>query len=340
MWPKAPNVWRMPYAGTARMADFDALDRRVASALQVDGRASWSSIAHALGESERTVLRRGRRLLESGAVTVAARPVRGSGSQTAVVEIECEPGLAQAAARALALRTDSVMVHLVTGSVDCVVVLQCARARLAELVLEDLPGIRGIARTRTHAVLRTTRTIADWNPGVLTDDEVAALSPASTEPAGPSGSGVTGRADELLLLALAQDGRTMVEELGRLTGVSDATVRRRIAALRATGVLAIRAVVDPALFGLGVEAVLRIEARPGSIDAAVQEIGRSHFVRYVAVTTGRPQLLVLTATPDEESLYQFTTAAPWLAEVVSVETSLMLATVKRGGVPATGAPGR
>ncbi|WP_159061233.1 AsnC family protein, partial [Streptomyces europaeiscabiei] len=35
----------------------DSLDRRIISALQIDGRAAWHRIAAALGEPERTVAR-------------------------------------------------------------------------------------------------------------------------------------------------------------------------------------------------------------------------------------------------------------------------------------------
>ncbi|MFC9256255.1 AsnC family transcriptional regulator [Amycolatopsis thailandensis] len=50
----------------------DPLDRRVIGAPQVDGRASWRRIAEVLDAPERTVARRGARLLENGIVTVIA----------------------------------------------------------------------------------------------------------------------------------------------------------------------------------------------------------------------------------------------------------------------------
>lgn len=66
-----------PTTVTSPVEQLDALDRRIAAALQIDGRASWRRIASALGEPERKVARRGLRLLESGRVSVTGLVVRG-----------------------------------------------------------------------------------------------------------------------------------------------------------------------------------------------------------------------------------------------------------------------
>ena len=49
----------------------DDTDRLVAAALQVNGRASWGEIGRALDLPERTVSRRGQRLLDRGLVRVS-----------------------------------------------------------------------------------------------------------------------------------------------------------------------------------------------------------------------------------------------------------------------------
>ncbi|MER7185249.1 Lrp/AsnC family transcriptional regulator, partial [Streptomyces hyaluromycini] len=66
----------------------DPLDLRVIAALQVNGRASWRSVAQALGEGERTVARRGTRLLESGLVRVVGLE---NFAETVVVRLRCRP---------------------------------------------------------------------------------------------------------------------------------------------------------------------------------------------------------------------------------------------------------
>jgi hypothetical protein len=57
-------------------------------------------------------------------------------------------------------------------------------------------------------------------------------------------------AERSMLRALAEDGRRANEDLARLAGVSVATVRRRLDALRRESSLFVRTVVEPALLGL------------------------------------------------------------------------------------------
>ena len=54
------------------MEQLDALDRQIVAALVRNGRAPWRLIAEVLGQQERTVARRGNKLLESGAIGINA----------------------------------------------------------------------------------------------------------------------------------------------------------------------------------------------------------------------------------------------------------------------------
>jgi len=316
----------------------DSLDRRIISALQIDGRASWQRIATALDEAERTVVRRGTRLLDSGLVRVGAMALHG---RSTVVGVRCAPGQARMVASALARRPDCVFTHVLTGSPDCVAELLCPREELASLVLDELPGLPGMVETFTLPVLRHIRTIREWHSGLLTDDEIAALAGPSKAPA-PSADGDVmppgdmahdlSRSDRLLLNALAEDGRCTYEELGRVTGVSEATARRRLVALRREGRVRIRAVIEPALLGLPVEAMLRVRTAPARAEVVAAELAESVHVRYASFVTGEHQILVLVALPSESALYDFVTRAPWLRDVASLDTSLVLGSPKRGGM--------
>ena len=321
----------------------DSLDRRIISALQIDGRASWHRIATALGEAERTVVRRGTRLLDSGLVRIGAMALHG---RSTVVGVRCAPGQARMVASALARRPDCVFTHVLTGSPDCVAELLCPREELASLVLDELPGLPGMAETFTLPVLRHIRTIREWHSGLLTDDEIAALAGPSEASASQSPLHSTdgdvmppgdvahelSRSDRLLLNALAEDGRCTYEELGRVAGVSETTARRRLGALRREGRVRIRAVIEPALLGLPVEAVLRVRAAPARAEAVAAELADNVHVRYASFVTGEHQILVLAALPSESALYDFVTRAPWLRDVASVDTSLVLGSLKRGGM--------
>lgn len=329
--PYSPYDWRMSEIfGARRRRPLDRLDQRIACALQVDGRASWRFIAEVLGESERTVTRRGTKLVADRAVAIAARPRARSNT---IVGAHCELGQSRIVARAFAQRGDSFLVHILTGTPECVVLLDCPRERLGELVFEELPGVRGLINTFTQPVLRQTHTISRWRPDVLNDDEVRALVGDRRDESDGDGPAATTRdkADDLLLQALGADGRRSVDELSRLTGLSDTTVRRRVERMRRDGDLVIRAIVEPALLGLPVEAVVWVTAKPTEVESVARELGRSPFARYVSVVVGDRQIIAIVAMPSEAVLYEFVTRSSWLGNVHSVDTAIILETYKRGG---------
>jgi hypothetical protein len=100
----------------------------------------------------------------------------------------------------------------------------------------------------------------------------------------------------------------------------------------------VRAVVEPALLGLPVEAILWIKTAPRHVDLVGQQLLKSPQVRYAAAIMGEHQILADVTVPDKLALHHFVTAADWLRQVDSVETSLVLDSLKRSGVLAD-APG-
>lgn len=270
---------------------------------------------------------------------IGAMAMRG---RSVVVGVRCAPGRARVTATALARRPDCVFAHVLTGTPDCLAELRWPRERLAGLVLDELAGLPGVVETRTLPVLRHVRTIREWHAGLLTEAEMAALkcedpsdtaSPPVTDPLPTGGaSPELSRVDRLLLHALGEDGRRTYDELARISGVSEATARRRLGALRREGKVRIRAVIEPAVLGLPVEAVLRARTLPAEVDSVTTALADSAHVRYASVVTGERQLLILTAFPDESALHDFVTRSPWLREVASIDVALVLTTLKRGGL--------
>lgn len=132
---------------------------------------------------------------------------------------------------------------------------------------------------------------------------------------------------------LAEDGRCTYDELARVCGVSEATARRRLGTLRRQGRVRVRAVIEPALLALPVEAVLWVRPAPAAVASVTTALARSTHVRYASFVTGERHLLALTAFPDEGALHDFVTGSDWLRDVVSVDVSMVLGTLKRGGMP-------
>lgn len=320
-------------------SSLDALDRRIVAALQVDGRATWRHIAAVLGAAERTVTRRGTQLLAEGIVEIHGLPDphRTAKGDPFIVNATCAPGSVMPVAIALARRPEAVVMHILTGSADCFVDLWCPQTRLSNLLLNEIGSIPGLVGTSVSPVLRYIKTVHDWDPGILSPDEVAAIRGvpkignwpqfAEAEP--------LNRQDRLLMAALIEDGRISYEELGRLCGISEQTAARRLEVLRRTGLLAIRALVEPRLLGLPIGALLRIRTAPARVERVAEALAASSTVRYAALVMGNHQLIADVRLPSKAALSEFLVEPEWLGDVASMETSLIIETLKQSGVLAS-----
>lgn len=310
----------------------DELDLQIIAALQTDGRVPWRTVAAALGEQERTVARRGTRLLESGVVRVSGMAIRG---QPLLMRARCASGTARMTAKALANREDTTFSFLLAGASDCAAELFCSPAELNTVLLDDLPALPGMKSYETLPVLHYLRAIHEWCPIDLPASAVDALggSPAPTSPIDaqhPPDSPI----DRAILRALRENGRVTHEELARVAGVSASTARRRVESMRTVGNLFVRSVVNPAMLGFTVRAMLWVRTAPQQVQPAGRALLRSPNVRYAAVVGGRCQLAVEVALRDRASLYEFITDAAWLEHVDSIETTLVVRALKSGGMKA------
>ncbi|WP_444963540.1 Lrp/AsnC family transcriptional regulator [Nocardiopsis sp. M1B1] len=307
----------------------DGLERRIAAALQVDGRASWRRIASVLGEPERTVARRGNQMLASGDVTVAGMLPH---ADSVVLRVRCAPGTARTTTEALAQRADCTFAYMTTGATDCVAELMFDAGMLPKVLGTEIPATVGLRAAVTYPILRYFRTIRGWRFGPLTAAQTTALTAdhAADHTDFPDGDELTAQ-DLRIAGVLAENGRAGFEEIARRTGVSETTASRRTDWLLRRGHVHLRALVEPALVGLPVEAVLWIRALPSRVDEIGRELAGTREVRYAAALAGDHQIVANVTVPDSASLYRFITGSPWAAGVDSVETTLVLHARKRGG---------
>jgi DNA-binding Lrp family transcriptional regulator len=213
---------------TCKNGVMDDLDRRIAVALQGNGRASWQQVARVVESSESTVARRAHRMFEAGLLRVAAisDPVRCGFGYPVLVQLRCEVGEEMRVAHALADRSDVRFVALVTGSFDIVMELIVpSRRYLAGVLLEDLPKVGGIEDTTTETVLRNFKMTYDWSRELLGADGGQLEEPV-VDRDGSNGSGLDG-VDLQLYELLAEDGRRSFSDLASLVGMSESVVRRR-----------------------------------------------------------------------------------------------------------------
>jgi Lrp/AsnC family transcriptional regulator for asnA, asnC and gidA len=311
------------------MPELSLLERQIVAALQVDPRGSWRKISAVLREPERTVARRGSELLESGIVGVRGIRLRPA---PVLVELRCNPGMARVAAQALAQRTDTSFVYTVTGTGDCLAEILTDRQRLHAVLVEELPGIIGLTHVNTYPVLRYFKTLRAWQPGPLSAEQRDALRPAPlADPAILDEYPQLSRVDEQIVDALCEDGRMPFETIARRVGVSEATARRRTEWLLETSYLNLRALVEPAVLGLPVEALLWIKTSPAQLEALGRRLAEQPQTRYVAAITGDYQILADVTVANNSALYEFTTSPTWTADVDQLSVSLLLDARKRGG---------
>ena len=135
--------------------------------------------------------------------------------------------------------------------------------------------------------------------------------------------------DKAIIRALQTDGRTPYSKLGPMVGLSQAAVRQRVQRLTERGVMQIVAVTDPALLGLGIQAMVGVRVE-GDVRVAAKAVAEVDDVEYVVITAGRYDLLVEVVAADAGRLLDLVTDGIRTAPgVVSTEILTYLQLVKQ-----------
>jgi DNA-binding Lrp family transcriptional regulator len=312
----------------------DQLDRQIAVALQVNGRASWRAIARCLDVPERTVTRRGQAMLDSGVVRVSTYldTTRVGPARPLIVVAHSAPGRSLEIGRQIAERADASSVSVLegTGQLVCMLLPSDGEAR-SRLLFKELPSLEGLRDTNVSTVLRYFRAGYDWSAGGLPANareslhSLPASDPQRTDPVAFSAE------DGQLVAELAKDGRSSIASLAEVLGLSTQTVQRRLNNLFEVGAIHIRTEISPKLLGLDVEVLIWIRVPPAQIDSVGRALGTHPSVRFCAATTGPNQLLVDSLFPNENALYQFLTdylSTQGASEIANV--AVVVAALRRG----------
>ncbi|MEU7869010.1 Lrp/AsnC family transcriptional regulator [Dactylosporangium sp. NPDC049140] len=313
---------------------FDELDRRIAHALQIDGRAPFSRIGEVLGASDRTVARRYRRLRSEGLLRVVGLPDAAAlGHVDWLVRMRCTPDAAMPVATALARRADTSWVLILSGGTEISCITRTRRqAEEGDLLLQKLPRSPKVTAVTAHCVLRGVAGLEGW-PGrtsALTPGEIAALRP---EPTAPGPGPVTATpADNALLTELARDGRADFPALARATGWSETTVRRRLEELHRSKVLYFDVDVEPASFGYHAEALLWLTVAPSALTPVTRALAAHEQIGYAAAITGPANISATVVCRDLDALYDYLAERVGALEgVTGAETSPVVRRLKGAG---------
>ncbi|WP_335936635.1 Lrp/AsnC family transcriptional regulator [Streptomyces sp. PTD5-9] len=315
----------------------DSLDHQLVHALHIDGRASFNQIADVLGVSDQTIARRYRRLRQTGALRVLGRlDARRLGHVEWVIRLQCAPGASSAIAEALAKRDDTHWVRLASGGTEVVCNVHTGSERNRDaLFLKKLPATRPVTAIRAHCFIHTFQGgPTGWQAvaSALTEQQAAQLAPSlaalGTEPEPIE----LDEGDRALLGELAYDGRATHVALAAATGWHEATVRRRIASLRASGALYFDIDVDDRLLGYASPALLWISVAPPKLDAVGQALAQHPEIAFAAATTGPTNLLASVHCPDVYALYDYiANRVAALPGIRDIDSAPILRTVKRVG---------
>ncbi len=317
----------------------DETDQRIAAALIASPRASWRAVATCLGLSERTVVRRVGPLYADGTLraTVERNPIRFPHLVPIALRIRCRPERIRTVASTLARRADTLWVDILGGGdeISTILFLDGAEAR-NRLLLRDLPATDAVHGWTSHTLLRVFPASLNWGARLLDDEEAARLGvrpfPLSSPPAAPLPA-----ADLALIQALTENARADYATLAERTGTTPRTARRRLEALLHDGTVRLVTETDLALLGLRTKAQLWLSVEPSALQAAGERLSREPAVRFTAATTGPANLLVMVTTTDLDALYRFLTdTVGAMTQITSVDTTPVLATVKRTGLTRPG----
>jgi Lrp/AsnC family transcriptional regulator for asnA, asnC and gidA len=131
--------------------------------------------------------------------------------------------------------------------------------------------------------------------------------------------------DRRIIALLEKDGRMSNIEIAQRLGVTEATVRKRVARLLDEKLIKIVAVPDPVSLGMTTSAIMGISVDLKELNAVAEALIALPETRYVGYSTGQYDLIIEAFFPTNDALLQF------LAEKISkisgitgTETSVIL----------------
>lgn len=134
--------------------------------------------------------------------------------------------------------------------------------------------------------------------------------------------------DALLLEALAADGRLSHRQLAQNTGLSLATVNRRIRNLETRGaILGYSAIVNPEHLGWNLTAVIGLRIEKGHVRTVHETIAKDPRIYGVYDVTGDWDGLVLVRLRNREDLDDLVKTTLSLAHIQRTNTMVVLKTV-------------
>ena len=136
--------------------------------------------------------------------------------------------------------------------------------------------------------------------------------------------------DQRIIEALQQDGRRPFTKIAADLGISEASVRQRVAHLINTQVMQIVAVTNPIKLGFSLASMVGIRVSGDRLLEVAQEIAAFDEVIYLILCAGRFDLLAEVVCRDNDHFLEFLTEKLYkVPGVQQAETSMYLRVYKQ-----------
>jgi DNA-binding Lrp family transcriptional regulator len=290
----------------------EPLDGKILHALQLSPRVPFRRIAEVIDAPEQAIARRYRKLQRDGAVRVIGlvNP-QVHGECQWVVRVHAKPDDLPRLAEALVRRPEVTHANVLSGWTELVCIIRAPIGETKDGILQRLPRTSAVLGLEVDLVLHVfgEPASAPWTAygNTLDADQAASIQrhvDAATEPLSPA---APGEEDQPLFDALAVDGRAPHARLAQHTGWSPARVKRRIAALEASGTLAFDVDVLPNRLGFNVNAMLWLTTSPRHLAAIAEQLAADKEIATVVAVSGRNNLLAVVICRDVDGLYRYVT---------------------------------
>lgn len=136
--------------------------------------------------------------------------------------------------------------------------------------------------------------------------------------------------DWAIVSELSRNARLSTRRIASRLPLSEATVRRRLKRLVDADAVSLRALVDPAVLGLNIEAIIGLSVRMDRVTKVVESLKKLDNVIYVAVVSGRFDITLLGVFHSVDDLLKFMEAEVGQLEGVKGTETLVCLRVEKG----------
>jgi DNA-binding Lrp family transcriptional regulator len=317
----------------------DPLDSQILHALQLAPRVSFRRIASVMGQTEQTVARRYHRLRRDGVVRVVGMetPAEADGDAYWVCRMHAKPDRITQLADALVRRPDVSHANVLLGWTELVCTIRAPLGENREdVLLQRLPRTTSVTDLNIDLVLHRfgQPASAHWTGyGDKLSTEQADVILAEQADRSLAGQPAQPTAEDRRMLdALAEDGRAPYSQLADRTGWSVARVRRRLAALEASGALVYDVDMLPERLGYQLSAMLWVTVAPGHTHRVGEQIAAHDEIAFAAAISGPKNIVAVAICRDAGDLYRYLTdRLGTIEEILTYEVSIRTQRLKQHG---------